>query len=37
VIVVASAAAAGYAFSHPAPEAATIGAVWQHLAGKYGL
>jgi hypothetical protein len=37
VIVVASASAVGYAFSHLAPEAVTIGAVWQHLAGKYGL
>ena len=36
LIVAASAAAAGYAFSHLAPEAVTVGAVWQHLAGKYG-
>jgi hypothetical protein len=37
LIVVASAGAAGYAFRHLAPDAATIGAVWNHLAGKYGL
>ena len=36
LIVAASAAAAGYAFGRIAPEAVTIGGVWQHLAAKYG-
>jgi hypothetical protein len=34
LIVIASAAAAGYAFNRLAPEAVTIGGVWQHLASK---
>ena len=36
LIVVFSAAAAGYAFGRIAPEAVTIGGVWHHLAAKYG-
>lgn len=35
LIVIASAAAAGYAFNRIAPEAMTVGGVWQHLAAKY--
>lgn len=34
LIVIASAAAAGYAFNRIAPEAVTIGGVWQHVASK---
>lgn len=34
LIVVASAAVAGYAFNRIAPEAVTIGGVWQHLIAK---
>ena len=36
LIVVASAAVAGYAFNRIAPEAVTVGGVWHHLAAKYG-
>ena len=36
LIVIASAAAAGYAFHRLAPEAVTVGGVWRHLATKYG-
>jgi hypothetical protein len=36
LIVIVSAAAAGYAFTRIAPEAVTVGGVWQHLAAKYG-
>jgi hypothetical protein len=35
VILCASAIAAGYAFHRLAPEAVSVGGVWQHLAAKY--